>query len=119
MKKVIYILFTVAAVSCFGQEFDKNLASARSSYSSGDLENARFAMEQLLRDLDMAIGKEILKMLPATVGTLKANDKQDNVSGGSGYAGLFVHRDYGADPKTASLEIINNSPLISSINAYL
>ena len=102
------------------QEFDKNLASARSSYGSGDLENARFAMEQLLRDLDIAIGKEILKILPTQVSALKLNEKEDNLTGGAGYGGgLFVHRSYGASPKTASIEVINNSPLLNSIQAIL
>jgi hypothetical protein len=117
MKNILYIVFTVAALNGFAQDFDKNLASARTSYGSGDLENARFAMEQLLRDLDVAIGKEIMKLLPATVANLKAEEKADNVSGST--YGLFVKRNYGADPKTASIEIINNSPMINSLNAML
>ena len=64
MKKIFLLLFIVAGLSANAQDFDKNLATARTSYSSGDLENARFAMESMLRDLDMAIGKEILKLLP-------------------------------------------------------
>jgi hypothetical protein len=119
MKKLIYII-TLISVTATAQEFDKNLATAKSSYSSGDLENARFAMEQMLRDLDMAIGKEILKLLPSQAGTLKYNEKSDNLTGGAGFGGgLFVHRSYGADPKTASVEIINNSPLINSLQAIL
>src|SRR3954468_9034551 len=112
MKKLIYIsalLFTTIGV--YSQDFDKNLATAKSSYGSGDLENARFAMEQMLRDLDMAIGKEILKMLQAQISTMKQNDKEDNLSGGAGYAGgLYVHRTYGMSPKAGQVEIINNSP---------
>src|SRR3954469_3379475 len=114
MKKILYILIFVSSVA-YSQDFDKNVATARSSYSSGDLENARFAMEQMLRDLDLAIGKEILKMLPAQISTLKANEKEDNLTGGAGYAGgLYVHRSYGATPKAGQVEVINNSPLINS-----
>jgi hypothetical protein len=120
MKKLFYIVAALVAFNASAQDFDKNIASARSSYGSGDLGNARFAMEQMLRDLDMAIGKEILKMLPAQVGTLKVNEKEDNLTGGSGYGGgLYVHRTYGADPKRAQVEIINNSPLINSLQAIL
>ena len=121
MKTFISILFCVTLLtSVCAQDFDKNMATARSSYSSGKLEDARFAMEQMLSDIDMAIGKEILKMLPAQMGTLKFDTKQDNVSGGSGAAtGLFVHRTYGMEPKSASLEIINNSPLMNSLSAIL
>lgn len=120
MKRIIYIVAILGAFTASAQDFDKNLATAKSSYGTGDLENARFAMEQMLRDLDMAIGKEILKLLPTTVGTLKVNEKDDNLTGGAGYAGgLFVHRSYGVQPKAAQIEIINNSPLINSINMII
>jgi hypothetical protein len=118
MKKIYTLLFAVVSLGAFAQDFDKNLATARSSYASGNLENARFALQSMLHDLDMAIGKEILKMLPAQMGVLKANEKEDNLTG-AGASGLFVHRTYGADPKAANLEIINNSPMINSIGAIL
>jgi hypothetical protein len=76
-------------------------------------------MEQALRDLDMAIGKEILKVLPAKMGALTAVEKEDNVTGTGNYVGLYVQRYYGADPKKGSIEIINNSPMINSLNAIL
>jgi len=119
MKKIYLILLVITGLNAGAQDFDKNLATARSSYSSGDLENARFAMESMLRDLDMAIGKEILKMLPTQLGAMKVNEKEDNLSGGTGFAGLFVQRTYGTDPKRSNIEIINNSPLITSIGAMI
>jgi hypothetical protein len=119
MKKIaLFILMLAVGVMVQAQDFDKNLATARASYTSGDLENTRFAIEQMLGDLDVIIGKEILKSLPIKMGALSYNEKQDNVTGGGG-AGLFIHRDYGVYPKSANLEVINNSPLITSINAIL
>jgi hypothetical protein len=118
MKKFILLVCgLIAGVTAMAQDFDKNIASARSAYSSGNLQDSRFAMEQMLRDLDMAIGKEILKLLPTNIGSLLAVTKEDNVSGSG--VGLYVNRHYGADPKGASIEIINNSPLINSLNAIL
>lgn len=119
MKKTFLVFFALSAFMVSAQDFDKNLATARASYSSGNLENARFAMESMLHDLDMAIGKEILKMLPTQMGNLKANVTEDNLTGGTGAAGLFVQRSYGSDPRQADLEIINNSPLINSIGAMV
>jgi len=119
MKKILYLILFISSVA-YSQDFDKNIATAKSSYGSGDLENARFAMEQMLRDLDIAIGKEILKMLPAQIGTMKVNEKEDNLTGGAGYAGgLYVHRTYGTSPKSGQVEIINNSPLINSLQTIL
>ena len=123
MKKYIIILLSVITIqTALAQDFQKNLASARSSYQSGDLENARFAMEQLLRDVDAVIGKEILKLLPVKFGAMSSNAADESVSGSGASlgTGLFVHRSYGAAPaKTADLQIINNSPLITGINAML
>ena len=79
MKKFILILLFLAFGSVtFAQDFDKNVASAKSSYASGNLQDSRFAMEQALRDLDMAIGKEILRVLPVKLGSLAAVEKEDN-----------------------------------------
>lgn len=119
MKKLFAMIF-FAPFLLGAQDFDKNLATAKSSYSAGKLEDARFAMEQMLRDLDIAIGKEIMKILPTKLGALNYNAKQDNVTGGSGSGlGLYVQRYFGADPKQGSIEIINNSPLINSIQSIL
>jgi hypothetical protein len=123
MKKIylIVLLVGLTPVAGFAQAFDKSLADARKTYASGDLNNSRFAMENMLRDLDVAIGKEILKVLPTKMEALTANPKDDNVTGGGAGAGmgLFVHRTYGTAAKTASLDIINNSPLITSLNTLL
>jgi hypothetical protein len=103
------------------QEFDKNLATAKSSYASGNLEDTRFNLENALREIDIAIGKEIMKVLPTTIGTLAYNAKEDNVTGMSAsFAGLYVHRAYGTDPnKSANIDIVSDSPLMAGINAIL
>jgi hypothetical protein len=96
MKKyILFFALLINGVITQAQDFDKNLSAARTSYSSGNLQDSRFAMEQMLRDLDIQIGKEILKMLPTKMGALTANEKEDNLNG-SGGMGLFVHRTYGA-----------------------
>lgn len=120
MKRISLLLVVVSMASVgFAQDFTKNVSTARSAYAAGKLQDSRFAMEQMLRDLDIEIGKEILKLLPTKVGTRNANTASDNVNGTSGFTGLFVERHYGTDPNNASIEIINNSPLINSIGLIL
>lgn len=119
MRKLITISIVMLLIPALAQDFDKNLAEAKSAYTAGKLEDARFAMEQMLRELDVAIGKEILKLLPTKLGTMNVNASDDNVTGGAGGAGLFIHRSFGSSPKTSSVELINNSPLISGINAMV
>lgn len=118
-KRLLAILIWLPLLSG-AQDFAKNLTIARSSYSAGRLEDTRFALEQMLVDLDIVIGKEIIELLPTKVASLNYNAKEDNVTGGSGtVTGLFVERRYGAETKTATINVFNNSPLMSSINTIL
>lgn len=120
MKKIILfasIYFLAQHVQA--QEFNKQLAEAKSTYSSGKLDDARFAMQQMLQELDIVTGKEVLKILPAKMIDQTQNTANDNVSGVSGYLGTVIHRDYGTGEKTVNLEIISNSPLLASVNALL
>jgi hypothetical protein len=120
MKKLILsIIFGGLTMAVSAQDFNTNLASARSSYSGGDLENARFAMQQMLNDLDIAIGKEVLKMLPAKIDSYASNAKNDNVTANTGLAGVMIHRDYGTENKMVKIDIMGNSPLVGSLNAIL
>ncbi len=119
LKNISLVLFVVAANVGFAQDFNKNLATAKSSYGSGNLEDARFAMQQMLNDIDVLVGKEMLKILPLKFDALAAETKSDNVAANTGFAGVSVHRIYGTGDKTATLDIISNSPLIASLNAIL
>lgn len=109
------------------EEFKKYASDARSSYDAGKLDDSRFAMQQMLAGLDMIIGKEVLKVLPAALLDKPAVTKLDNVNGASGFLGVVIHREYGreysssdtAESRNINIEIISNSPLITSINSLL
>ena len=73
----------------------------------------------MLQQIDIVIGKEILKLLPTKLENKSANIKGDNVSGSSGFYGVVISRDYGVDTSAITLQIISNSPMISGINALL
>lgn len=120
MKSILSAAIVLCSVlSSSAQDFQANLSTARSSYGSGNLEDARFAMQQMLNDIDVLVGKELLKALPAKFDALAANTSNDDVTANTGLAGVLVHRDYGSGEKTATLEVMSNSPLIASINAIL
>jgi hypothetical protein len=119
--KNIYIIFAfiLLGATVQAQDFNANLATAKSSYGSGKLEDARFAMQQMLTQIDMEIGKEVLKLLPTKMDANNVNTKSDNVTANTGLAGAIVHRDYGPDEKRLNLDIMSNSPLVGSLNAIL
>ncbi|MEJ7737649.1 MAG: hypothetical protein WKF97_09505 [Chitinophagaceae bacterium] len=120
MKKVyIFCIVFLAGLTLHAQEFTKQLSEARTAYAGGKLDDSRFAMQQMLHDLDMLMGKEVIKLLPAKLQEQQANTAKDNVNGAAGFLGVVIHRDYGAQDKNINLEIISNSPLLTSINALL
>lgn len=100
-------------------EFAKHLTDAKKANSAGKLDDARFAMQQMLQELDMITGKEVLKILPQKMETLNATTSKDEVTGASGYLGVNVHREYGSEKNRATLDILTNSPLVGNINAIL
>ncbi|MDQ2657103.1 MAG: hypothetical protein M3Y60_06750, partial [Bacteroidota bacterium] len=120
MKKIIALfIFASATATSFAQDFNKDIATARTSYSAGKLEEARFAMQQMLNDLDIVIGREVLKLLPAKMGSAASNGGNDNVTANTGLTGVLIHRDYGAGEKVFNVDMMSNSPLVASINAIL
>ncbi len=120
MKRLILpIVFAIAVNTTYSQNFKTSIATAKTSYAAGKLEEAHFALQQMLQELDITIGKEVLKLLPAKLDALQQNAADDNVTGNVGFVGATIHRTYGSGEKTAEVEIINNSPLISTLNTFL
>ena len=115
----LFIIILTVSTQVIAQDFNKNITTARNSYAGGNLEEARFAMQQMLNDLDVEIGKEVLKMLPTKMGPLSSNSSNDNVTANTGLTGVLVHRDYGTEGQILNLDLMSNSPLVASINAIL
>ena len=123
---IIAILFICSAAVATAQQQDLNkyLATAKTSYSSNKLEDAHFALQQAMVEVDILTGKKVLLMLPATLDSMSANMKSDNVYANSGFIGATIHREWGVPngqqgSQSAQLDIINNSPLISTLSAFL
>lgn len=114
---VIILLFTVPV---FSQDFNATLEEASTSYNSGDLENARFALQRALQEINQAIGAEILGVLPENLGGMEKELDGDNVTGTNmGFAGLYVSRNYKGENRDASVQIVSDSPMLAGINALL
>jgi hypothetical protein len=123
MKKICcFILILASYQGMAQQDFEKRLAEAKTAYAANKLDDARFAMQQMMQELDILTGKEVLKVLPEKFDTATANKAKDNVSGASGWVGVVVHREYGtraADGSQTTLEILTNSPLVGMLNTVL
>jgi hypothetical protein len=119
MKNLLLVVAIMAATTLNAQDFAKHLTTARSAYAGKKLEDSRFAMQQMLQELELLTGKEILRTLPAQLNELKAVTGTDEVTANSLFAGVVISRDYASASGKASVELIGNSPLLSSVNALL
>lgn len=125
MKKLIIaflgMISLMPATLLMSQSPTVNLKDASAAYGSGDLEAARFSLQQAINEVDLVIGKEILKILPANMGDLTFSEKDDVLGAGNlGFAGLNLSRSYGKGlERNVELSIIADSPLLVGINALL
>jgi hypothetical protein len=129
MKSIIKNLFLLliallaTGLTCFvaAQDVDKRLDEAQSAYNAGNLEAARFALQQAMNEVDLAIGREILKLMPSKMGNLGYKESDDQVGSASmGYAGLYVNRSYTSDENASvNVQVIADSPLLAGINTIL
>lgn len=62
------MILSLFAVQVKAQDVNGQLSTATASYASGDLENARFSLQEALNGVNQAIGQDILHLLPATLG---------------------------------------------------
>jgi hypothetical protein len=124
IKSLFVLLMILPAIGLFGvaaQEVDKRLDEAQSAYQSGNLEATRFALQQAMNEIDLAIGREILQLLPAKMGNMGFKESDDQVGSASmGFAGLYVNRSYTSDENTSvKVQLIADSPLLAGVNTIL
>ena len=124
MKKILIaitagcLLLPMTTVNA--QDIQSGLDKALSSYNSENLEDARFALQQALNDINQAIGREVLNLLPAEMNGMSRLDQEDNVTGtSSGFAGLYVNRSYQGENRDATIEIVSDSPMLGAVSTLL
>ncbi len=120
MKAFITLIAAMAFTStCVAQDFGKAMATAKTSYSAGKLEETHFALQQAMQEVDLTIGKEVLKLLPSKMDVMEIVGRDDNVTSNIGYVGATIHRAYEKGGRKADISIISNSPLVAMTNTIL
>jgi hypothetical protein len=117
-KSFILIIFIGCALFSEAQDFKTDMNNARSAYQSGKYGDTHFALLQALQEVDIIIGKEVMKLLPAKMDTAAMVAKEDQVTGTTGFVGTTINRVYGKD-RFAEVSIISNSPMIGTLNSFL
>jgi len=118
MKYLIILVSMLFTTTVFSQNFTADIANAKTAYASGKLEDAHFALQQAMQEIDIIIGKEVIALLPAKMDNFAANTKDDNIINNVGYMGSTIHRSWGQN-NDVDLSIIGNSPLIQTLNTFL
>ncbi len=123
MKKILFgsvVIILCSGISGLAQDVQARLDAAKSAYQSGNLEGARFELQEALNEINQVIGKKILDLLPTEMGGMAVNAEGDEVTGSAaGYAGLYVSREYLGENKNASVAIVSDSPMLAGINTLL
>lgn len=119
MKKLFLLTISISTYAlCMAQDFATDMKNAKTAYAAGNLGDAHFALLQALQEVDIIIGKEVLKLLPAKMDTAAAVAKSDQVAASSGYLGTTINRVYGQS-EAASINIMSNSPMVAALNTFL
>ena len=118
MKYLSIFLFILSVQYSSAQNFTADIKNAKTAYAAGKLEDSHFALLQAMQEIDLIIGKEVLKLMPSKMDTYTVNAKDDNVTSNVGFVGTTIHRSYGPE-SNVDLSIIGNSPLVSTLNAFL
>ncbi|MEM7513565.1 MAG: hypothetical protein AAF388_21740 [Bacteroidota bacterium] len=128
MKKYISVFLSMMLVLSYAIAQDAAdpkpyFDEAKSQYAAGNLDDARFALEQALTELDELVATKILEITPTQIGDLQAIAENDQYSGTSiGLTGLYVFRSYEnpSDPEQSmEMSIMTNSPLLASVTNFL
>lgn len=102
-------------------DVNQSIASAEASLSASDYKAAKNALREALWGVELEIGQNVLKSLPETVASLKAELGSDKVtSSGIGFVGLLIERFYqGRDEMELALSIGNDAALLGVANIYM
>jgi hypothetical protein len=117
---LLLAMLVISGHVCSQDNVPQLLDDAGASYGQGDLENARFALQEALNGINQAIGKDILDQMPESIGSMHKVETSDNVTGTNmGFAGLYVNRDYKDETGELNFQIISDSPMLSAISSML
>ncbi|MDB5245975.1 MAG: hypothetical protein JWQ40_369 [Segetibacter sp.] len=91
-------------------DVNQQITEAETAQAAGNLSEARYSIQQALLGIELQLGKEILKKLPASVNELQKDTLEDRVTSTQwGWANLTIQRVYRKDDKQLTILVGNNS----------
>jgi len=91
-------------------DVNQQITDAETASAAGNFSEARYSIQQALLGIELQMGKEVLKSLPATVADLPRDTTEDRVTSTQwGWANLTIQRIYRKDDKQLTVLVGNNS----------
>lgn len=100
-------------------DVNQEIADAEKSQASGQYSDARYSLQQALMSIELQIGKEVLKSLPATVSGLQKDTTQNKVMSTQwGWNNLTIQSVYKKADQQLTVTIGNNTVYSGFVDMY-
>jgi hypothetical protein len=100
-------------------DVNQQITDAETAQAAGNFSDARYSIQQALLGIELQMGKNILKSLPATVDNLPKDTTEDRVTSTQwGWNNLTIQRIYRKDDKQFTTTVGNNSIYGPLMNVY-
>ena len=126
MKATVLFLFaSLIALNVMGQsQAETFIKEAQDFLAKKEYKQAQLSLQDAINDINNMIAAEIAKSLPAEINGLKSEgDGEVNAGGmgmvGGGFSITKKYRNATKKENDAEVQIMANSPLLSSMNMYL
>ncbi len=95
------------------------ITDAETAHQAKNYSDARFSLQQALMGIEIQLGRQILKSLPAEVVQVPVDTTQDKVMSTQwGWNNLSIQRVYRKDDKQLTITIGNNAAYAGVVNMY-
>ncbi|HRI62081.1 MAG TPA: hypothetical protein PK228_20215 [Saprospiraceae bacterium] len=126
MKKVVlFLLATSIVLRVTAQsQAETFIKEAQDFLAKKEYKQAQLSLQDAINDINMMLAKQVSESLPAEINGLKAEGEGEVSAAGMGMigGGMQITKRYRNETKTendAEVQIIANSPLLSTMNMYL
>jgi hypothetical protein len=100
-------------------DVNMQITEAESAHKAKNYSDARFSLQQALMGIEIQLGRQILKSLPAEVVQVPVDTTQDKVMSTQwGWNNLSIQRTYRKDDKQLTITIGNNAAYAGVVNMY-
>jgi hypothetical protein len=126
MKKLLLsgMLISMSVALMAQSQAETYINEALGYVKAKNYKQAQMSLQDAINEINNALAQDVLNQLPAEVNGLKASKNDDNTNSaamGMMGGGMSISRKYATDDnkQTAEINIIANSPLVSSMTMFL